>query len=126
MRDHLTAGTQLRAGTLGFGGVLMQGITHTAPAVGLVLSIQYVTSLSGVPAPLAYAVAVLIMLTLGVSLAQLARHLPSAGGYYTYISRTIHPRAGFLAGWLYLLCDPTATAINIAFMALFLERAVRS
>jgi amino acid transporter len=104
----------------------MQGITHTAPAVGLVLSIQYISSLSGIAAPFAYAIAVLIMLTLGISLAQLARHLPSAGGYYTYISRTVHPRAGFLAGWLYLLCDPTATAINIAFMALLLERAMQS
>ena len=104
----------------------MQGITHIAPAVGLVLSIQYITSLSGVVAPFAYAVAVLIILALGISLAQLARHLPSAGGYYTYISRTVYPRAGFLTAWLYLLYDPTATAINIAFMGIFFERAMLS
>jgi amino acid transporter len=124
--DHFIADTQLRAGALKFPAVLMQGITHIAPAIGLVLSIQYITSLSGVVSPFAYAIAVLIVLALGISLAQLARHLPSAGGYYTYISRTVHPRAGFLTAWLYLLYDPTATAINIAFMGIFFERAMLS
>lgn len=122
--QHRAAVPQLRAGALKFPAVLMQGITHIAPAVGLVLSIQYITSLSGVVAPLAYAIAVLIMLALGISLTQLARHFPSAGGYYTYISRTVNPRAGFLTAWLYLLYDPIATAINIAFMGIFFERAM--
>jgi amino acid transporter len=104
----------------------MQSITHIAPAVGLILSIQYITSLSGVAAPFAYAVAVLIVLLLGISLAQLARHLPSAGGYYTYITRTVSPGAGFITAWLYLLYDPVATAINIAFTSNFFERAMLS
>jgi len=120
------SGTQLRAGALKFPAVLMQGITHIAPAVGLALSIQFVTSNAGVTAPLAYAIAVLIMLTLGVSLSQLARHIPSAGGYYTYIARTVHPRAGLLTAWLYLLYDPAATAINVAFMGFFFERTMQS
>src|SRR3954452_21221513 len=104
----------------------MQGITHIAPAVGLVLSIQYISSLAGVVTPFAYAIAVAIVLMLGISLAQLAKHLPSAGGYYTYISRTVNPQAGFLTAWLYLLYDPTATAINIAFMGIFFQRAMLS
>src|SRR5947209_2860100 len=108
--NHTAAPTELRAGALKFPAVLMQVITHIAPAVGLALSIQFVASNAGVTAPLAYAIAVLIMLTLGVSLSQLARHIPSAGGYYTYIARTVHPRAGLLTAWLYLLYDPAAPA----------------
>jgi amino acid transporter len=115
----------LRAGALKFPAILMQGITHIAPAVGLILSIQFIASVAGVAAPLAYLVAFFIILTLGISLTQLARHLPSAGGYYTYISRTVHPRAGFLTAWLYFLYDPTATAINLAFMGFFFESTMR-
>lgn len=118
--------TELRPGALKFPGILMQGITHIAPAVGLILSIQFITSTAGVLAPLAYFIAFLIMLTLGVSLMQLARHLPSAGGYYTYISRTIHPQVGFLVSWLYFLYDPPATAINLAFMGFITEAMLRS
>jgi amino acid transporter len=88
--------TTLREGALKLPSVMMQGITHIAPAVGLILSIQFITSLAGVTSPLAYALAFLIVVTLGISLTQLARHLPSAGGYFTYVSRTVHPRAGFL------------------------------
>ncbi len=120
------AETTLRPGALKLPALLMQAISHIAPAVGLVLSIQYITSLAGVTSPFAYAVAVFIVFTLGISLTQLAKHLPSASGYYTYISRTVHPRAGFLTAWLYLLYDPTATAINIAFMGYFFEKTMQA
>src|SRR5438132_1253372 len=77
--------TELREGVLKLSSVLMQGITHIAPAVGIVLTIQLITSLAGIATPLAYAIAFAIVLTLGVALTQLAKHLASAGGYYTYV-----------------------------------------
>ena len=80
--------TELRANALGLPAIVMQGVTHIAPAVGMVLTIQFITSLAGVTSPLSYFFAFLIVLLLGASLTQLAKHLPSAGGYYTYVSRT--------------------------------------
>jgi amino acid transporter len=104
----------------------MQGITHIAPAVGIVLTLQLITSLAGVTAPLAYLIAFVIVLTLGLSLTQLAKHLASAGGYYTYVSRTVHPKAGFVTAWLYFLYDPTSAAINLAFMGYFVEGTLKA
>lgn len=43
----------------------------------------------------------------------LARAIPVSGGEYTYLARTLHPLAGFLAGWVSLLAGftaPTAAA----------------
>jgi amino acid transporter len=116
-------GPNLRAGALGLSSILMQGITHIAPAVAL-LVIPFITTHAGPATPLAFVIGFGLILTLGISLTQLARHLPSAGGYYTYVSRTVHPRAGFLTAWLYFLYDPTATAINLAFMGAFVEKIV--
>ena len=116
----------LREGSLSFSSILVQGVTHIAPAVGLVLSIQYIVQLAGAAAPMAFFVAFLIILMLGISLTQLARHHPSAGGYYTYISRTIHPKAGFLTAWSYFLYDPASTAVNLAFMGYFLQGTLRA
>jgi amino acid transporter len=65
--------------------------------MGLVVAVQFVTTLAGTASPLAYLIAFLIVLVLGVCLSQLALHLPSAGGYYTYVSRSLNPKAGFLA-----------------------------
>ena len=120
------AGGELRSGALKLPSILMQGITHIAPAVGIVLTIQLISSLAGVTAPLAYLIAFAIVLTLGISLTQLAKHLASAGGYYTYVSRTVSPGAGFITAWLYFLYDPTAAAINLAFMGFFFESTMKA
>src|ERR671932_258984 len=95
----VVAQTQLQAGALGLVPVLMQGVTHIAPAVGLVLTIQFIAAQAGVTAPLAYFIAFLIVMTLGIALTQLAKYLPSAGGYYPYGSTTLGPRAGVPPTW---------------------------
>jgi amino acid transporter len=102
------AQTELRGGAIGLGGVLMQSITTMAPAVGLLFSVQFIASLAGIVSPLAFLIAFFIMITLAISVTQLAKHLPNAGGYYTYVSRTIGPRLGFISSWLFFLYVPTS------------------
>ena len=126
MQKLMTTETQLRSGALQLSGVLMQGITHTAPATAVLFTVQFTASYTGVTAPLAYLIAFLIVLMLGVSVTQLARHLPSAGGYYTYVSRTIHPRAGFLTSWLSFLYEPTTSGFSLAFVGSVLERSLKA
>jgi amino acid transporter len=125
-RPVVVAKTELHAGALRLPGLLMQGLTHMAPATALLFTIQFTTSHAGIVAPLAYLVAFPIVLVLGVCLMQLARHLPSAGGYYTYISRTVHPRVGFLAAWLYFLYDPMLAGFILAYIGAVLEQALKA
>jgi amino acid transporter len=125
-RPVTVAKTELYAGALKLPGVLMQNLTHMAPAIALLFTIQFTTSQAGLAGPLAYLIAFLIVIVLGVCLTQLARHLPSAGGYYTYISRTVHPRVGFLASWLYFLYDPTVVGFVLAFMGSVLQQALKT
>lgn len=99
---------ELQRGALGLTGVLMQAITHIAPAIAAFFFTTAVVGFTGVAAPLAYALGVVIVLMLGSTLVQLSKYLPSAGGYYTYISRAIHPRAGFLTSWMYIFYAPLA------------------
>jgi amino acid transporter len=122
----MVAETELRAGALRLPGVLVQGLTHMAPATALLFTIQFTTTQAGMAAPLAYLSAFPIVLVLGVCLTQLARYLPSAGGYYTYISKTVHPRVGFLAAWLYFLYDPMLAGFILAFLGSVIERALKA
>jgi amino acid transporter len=117
---------ELRSGALRLSGVLMQCITHTAPATAVLFTVQFTASYAGVTAPLAYSIAFLIVVMLGISVSQLAKHLPSAGGYYTYVSRTIHPRAGFLTSWLSFLYEPTTSGFSLAFVGSVLERSLKA
>jgi amino acid transporter len=116
----------LRPGAIGLLGVLMQGISHTAPATAILLTLPFIASHAGLTAPLAYLIALLIMLMLGLSLAQLTKHMPSSGGYYTYVSRTVGPRAGFLTAWLFFLYTALTPAFSLAMMGWVLESALRA
>src|SRR5256712_6620365 len=91
--------TELKQDALGLLGATMQAITHIAPAIAALFFTQFIVSLAGVTAPLAYIIAVVIVLMLGNTLVQFSKHLPSAGGYYTYVSRALGPRFGFITSW---------------------------
>ncbi len=104
----------------------MQGIAHTAPATAILLTLPFIASHAGLAAPLAYLIALLIVLMLGVGLTQLAKHMPSAGGYYTYVSRTVGPRAGFLTAWLFFLYTALTPAFSLAMMGWVLESALKA
>jgi amino acid transporter len=101
-----TLKTDLEENAIGLVGATMQAITHIAPAIAGFFFTAFIVSLAGITAPLAYFIGFLIVLMLGSTLAQLAKHMPSAGGYYTYVSRAIHARAGFLVSWMYILYSP--------------------
>ena len=56
----------------------------------------------------AWAAGGLLALCGAVSYAGLAAHMPESGGEYHYLAKTLHPMAGFLAGWVSLLAGFTA------------------
>ena len=117
---------QTPSGAIGLPGALMQSITCVGPAVGLFFSVQYLASLSGVAVPFAFFVVLFIMLTVAVSVAQLAKHLPSAGGFFTYVSHAIGPRAGFITSWLFALYMPMAICVPAVFMGGVVETELKS
>lgn len=72
---------------------------------------------------LAWAVGGVIALCGALSYAALAECMPGNGGEYLFLSRALHPLAGFLAGWVSLLAGFTAP---IAVAAHSLEAYVSS
>jgi amino acid transporter len=98
-----TVDAGLGAGSVGIAGVLMQSIAQISPTLGIFYTIAFTTGQAGKAAPLTYLAAFGVCLTLAVPLRGLARHLPSAGGFYTYVSRGIGPRWGFMTGWAYAI-----------------------
>lgn len=63
----------------------------------------------------AWLVGGVIALLGALSYGALARHLPESGGEYLFLSRTLHPSAGYVAAWISLLVGfsaPLAAAAN--------------
>jgi len=120
------AETPLSAGAVGLAGAVMQNVTHIAPAIAAFFFTATIVSFSGGHAPLAYFLGFLVVLALGMCLVQLAKRFPSAGGYFTYVSRTVGPRAGFLTGWMFVLYSPIVTGPIVAFLGFILEGELSS
>src|SRR2546430_12580274 len=104
------AKTELKPGAVGLTGAIMQNVTHIAPAIAAFFFTATIVGYAGGHAPLAYLLGFIVVLALGMCLVQLAKKFPSAGGYYTYVSRALGPRLGFLTGWLYVVSSPKAGA----------------
>jgi APA family basic amino acid/polyamine antiporter len=62
----------------------------------------------------------------GLSSAYLAGRFPVAGGTYEYAYRTIGPRAGFIAGWLFVLAKTASAATAGLGIALYLGIEARA
>ena len=109
-------GGSLEQNAIGLPEVLFQSITHMAPAVAVALSIGAATGFAGGNTPLAVVFALIAALLTAYSIGELARHLPSAGGMYTYVGRGLGPFFGWLMAWAFLLAEPlVAPALFAAF-----------
>lgn len=119
-KDYV-ADTELRPGTVGVAGAVMQNVTHIAPAIAAFFFTQTLVGSAGGQAPLAYVIGLVIVLCLGLCLVQLAKKFPSAGGYFTYVSATLGPRFGFLTGWLFVLYSPIVAGPLLAALGQVIE-----
>jgi amino acid transporter len=91
---------------IGLREVLFQSITHMAPAAAVAFSIIVGANYAGGALPLSVLFALVACLLVAISIGQLAKRLPSAGGFYTYAARGLHPAVGFLVGWGYAFVEP--------------------
>jgi amino acid transporter len=114
-----TVDTSLERNAIGLTEVLFQSITHMAPAVATALSIGAATSFAAGITPLAVVLALVAALFTAYSMGELARHLPSAGGMYTYVARGLGSFAGWLMAWAFLLAEPIVPAALYASFGLF-------
>src|SRR5438270_10328676 len=93
----------LQRNAVGLTPTLFQSITHMAPAAAVAFSIIFAIPYAGGSVPLAVVLALVACLFVAISIGQLARHLPSAGGLYTYSSRGLGPIVGFLVAWGFMM-----------------------
>ncbi len=111
---------RLARDAIGLREVVFQSITHMAPAAATAFSIPFGIAFAGGASPLAVVIALVGSLFVALSIGQLAKHLPSAGSFYTYASRALHPSIGFLVGWAYAFVEPLVAPLlflNLGFAA---------
>jgi len=109
----------LERNAIGLPEVLFQSITHMAPAVATALSIGFAATFAGRLAPLSVLLAMVACLFTAYSIGQLGKHLPSAGGMYTYVARGLGPFFGWLMAWAFAFAEPLIAPILLAAFGFF-------
>jgi amino acid transporter len=114
--------SQLARGVLTQTEVLFQAITHLGPAGAAIVLIPFITQFVGPGVPFILLLCLVAILLTGLNVAALARHLPSASGYYSYVSHGLGRRLGFFTAWAYFLYDPLIPFLSIMVSAGILEQ----
>ena len=109
--------TDLRENAVGLPGILMQGIATIGPSFAILASFVFIVGFAGLVTPWAFLFGGILLGLQALSAAQLAKVFPSAGGWYTWIARAFHPRAGFFAGVLFSIWLPPVATLTMAYLA---------
>src|SRR5580704_9363951 len=109
--------TELRENAVGLPGILMQGIATIGPSFAILASFVFIVGFAGLVTPWAFLFGGILLGLQALSAAQLAKVFPSAGGWYTWIARAFHPRAGFFAGVLFSIWLPPVATLTMSYLA---------
>ena len=105
--------TTLQQNALGTFDVSIAAMGFNAPAWIVAASMAPLYAVMGAAAPLALLISFLFpMLVLALCLVYLTRQAPSAGGIFTFSSRFLHPVAGTILGWSYILACVAVTPLT--------------
>jgi amino acid transporter len=104
---------------------VFQGVTHIAPAANMMFAFPIVAQKAGPDMPLSFLLATVVCLFIGNTVAQFSRYMPSSGGYYSFTTRGLGSRAGFIATWSYLIYDFLGPAGSLGFLGYLVSDMLR-
>lgn len=97
--------SQLEGDSLKLSHTVFQSVTNMAPAAAIVYDfpLQAGAAAAGAALVLGNVVALIGIIFVAFTVTEFAKKLPSAGGYFTYISRSLGPKTGTYTGWTFFL-----------------------
>lgn len=107
----------LRKGSVSKGAIITIGLAATAPAYSLTGALGHGASASGYQLPIVFILSVIPMFFVALSYKHLTTSAPDSGTVFTWGTKAIGPRFGWLGGWALLLASMlagvTATEIMV-------------
>lgn len=89
--------------TVGFWLLVGQGISGIAPLVAMTSVLTASAVYAGGSVTLSYILGLMVVFLIVNTIFQYSIRTASAGGYYTFISKSLGPRIGFVTGWIYII-----------------------
>lgn len=108
----------LKAGALGYLSNLVIGVASTAPAYSLAATLGFVVAIAGMGlhAPAVMIVSFVPMLLIAAAYNYMNKADPDCGTSFTWVTRAMGPRLGWLTGWAIVVADIVVMA-TLAYIA---------
>src|ERR1700733_5942856 len=108
----------LKAGAIGFLSNVVIGVSSTAPAYSLAATLGLLVAVAGVGthAPAVLLVSFVPMFCISLAYRALNRADPDCGTSFTWVTRALGPRLGWLTGWVIVAADIVVMA-TLAYIA---------
>jgi amino acid transporter len=119
------AAPSLRRNSVGLGGTVIMSAAIMGPAVSTFFNPQFSTPFSGYATPFVYLATLVVTLIVAQGVMEMARVAPSAGSFYTYITRGLGPRAGFTTGGLMFVAYALLGPIEVGLIGSYLQQTFR-
>src|SRR3954452_22213999 len=106
--DHAREGDKgLKSGALGYLSNLVIGVASTAPGYSLAATLGFIVAVNGMGyhAPAVIIVSFIPMLLIASAYYYMNRADPDCGTSFTWVTRAMGPRLGWLTGWAIVAAD---------------------
>jgi amino acid transporter len=108
----------LKTGAIGYLSNLVIGVASTAPAYSLAVTLGFITAIAGMGfhAPAVMIVSFIPMLLIAAAYNYMNKADPDCGTSFTWVTRALGPRLGWLTGWTIVVADVLVMA-TLAYIA---------
>lgn len=121
-----TSVPQLRRNSLGLPELVFHGITHIAPATNIVFTFPIIALKAGPDMPISFLLTTIVCLFIANTVSEFSKYMPSSGGYYSFATRGLGSRLGFMATWSYLIYDILGPAASTGFLGYLISGTLQT
>src|SRR5437763_15993667 len=121
-----TGQPRLRRDAVGLTGAVVMSAAIMGPAVSTFFNPQFSTPFSGQATPFVYLACLVAILIVASGIVEMARELPSAGAFYTSVTRGLGPRAGFITGGLMFVAYALLPPAELGLIGSYLQSTLRT
>jgi amino acid transporter len=91
-----------------------------------VFTFPIIAAKAGAAMPISFLLTTVVCLFIANTVAEFSRYMPSSGGYYSFATRGLGSRMGFIATWSYLIYDILGPAASSGFLGYLLSDTLQS
>jgi amino acid transporter len=120
-----TGANELKRNALGLPSAMAMSIAFISPTIGVIFISSLIGGQAGVASPFVFLLGTIGIALTAYTIAQFARRVTSAGGFYKFVTLGLGNQAGFACGILLLFAYMLQSPLNLDLFGGFVSQALR-